>query len=169
MTNHNNQPGIPKRLLVALYDSLLVLATIFIASALTLPFTKGEAVHSNIFMSLYLLAVIFVFFGWFWTHGGQTLGMRAWKMKLIQPGQEAVSWKQALIRFLSGLPSWSLFLFGLIALIVPDKIQLIKLSVEVPEWLITLLGFLWICFDNRANNWRDRLSKTHLVFTEEKK
>ncbi|MCB1757256.1 MAG: RDD family protein, partial [Gammaproteobacteria bacterium] len=44
------------------------------------------------------MLVTFVFFGWFWTHGGQTLGMRAWRLQLTGNRQHAVSWPQSIIR-----------------------------------------------------------------------
>lgn len=169
MNNTTQAPGVMKRLLAALYDSLLVLATVFIASALTLPFTTGDASSNNIYITLYLLIVIFIFFGWFWTHGGQTLGMRAWKIRVVQENQQAINWSQALIRFLTGLPSWSIFLFGLISLMVPDKIELVSWTKQFPEWLIALLGLGWVCLDNRSSNWRDKISKTYIIFTEQKK
>ena len=110
-----SQPNLFKRLLAALYDSFLILATVFIATALTLPFTRGEiAAENNIYMSLYLLTVIYIFYGWFWTHGGQTLGMRVWKQRLDPPEGHAIHCPQYVFPSISGLSAWSLFLIGLI-------------------------------------------------------
>lgn len=153
-----------KRLLAAIYDGFLVLAVLFIATAITLPFkVDQEATSSNIFMSLYLFSVIFLFFGWFWTHGGQTLGMRAWKLQLVQFDKTNVTWKQSFIRLLTGLPAWGLFLFGLLLWIVPDKIQLTELSKTIPEWLFVLTGLIWVWLDTLSNSWRDKLSGTQVI------
>jgi uncharacterized RDD family membrane protein YckC len=71
-----------------------------VATALILPLTAGQAVGSgNAWFSSYLLLVCFLFFGWFWTHGGQTLGMRAWKIRLQRTDGEGLGWWQALLRF----------------------------------------------------------------------
>jgi len=162
-------PTLSKRLLAALYDSFLILATIFIATALTLPFTKGNvATENNIYMSLYILTVIYIFYGWFWTHGGQTLGMRVWKQQLVQFNGNAVNWQQSFIRFITGLPAWSLFLFGLLLWIVPDKVTLVKALAGTPEWVVVLSGCIWVLLDNRSNNWRDKLSGTHVIIVNEK-
>jgi len=157
-------PSLFKRLLVALYDSLLVLATVFVASALTLPFTSGEAASTNnIYMTLYLLAVIYIFFGWFWTHGGQTLGMRAWKQQLVQFDGSPVNWQQAFIRFISALPAWSLFLIGLILWIKPEVAETLT---SIPGWIFALGGFIWVLLDSRSHNWRDKISGTHVILVK---
>jgi uncharacterized RDD family membrane protein YckC len=73
---------------------------LLVATALVLPLTAGEAVRpGNPWFSFYLLSVCFLFFGWFWTHGGQTLGMRAWKIRLQRTDGKGLGWWQALLRF----------------------------------------------------------------------
>jgi uncharacterized RDD family membrane protein YckC len=125
--------GLLRRLGAVLYDALLLFALLFFAGALVLPFTGGEAVPSgNWVFSTYLLLVSFLFFGWFWTHGGQTLGMRAWRIRVQQPDGTPVTWGQALRRFLTALLSWGLF--G--------------------------AGFLWVLIDRNGQSWHDRASGT---------
>ncbi|MDH5369435.1 MAG: RDD family protein [Gammaproteobacteria bacterium] len=160
-------PSLLKRLLAAFYDGILILATVFFAIALTLPFTKGEiAADNNIYMSLYLLVVVYIFYGWFWTHGGQTLGMRVWKQQLVSYDGTPVNWQQTFIRVLTGLPAWGLFLIGIILWMVPDKIVLSGWVTSIPKWLFALTGFTWVLFDIRSNNWRDKLSGTHIILIE---
>lgn len=52
-----------------------------------------------------------LYFIWFWTHGGQTLAMRSWQVKLVSDNGMPVSLKQALARFLSAwlwfMPAWA--------------------------------------------------------------
>lgn len=50
------------------------------------------------FYSGYLLAVVGFFFVWFWSHGGQTLGMRAWRLKIQRMDGTTISMMQAVIR-----------------------------------------------------------------------
>ena len=66
------------------YDLFLLTAVLFVATAIALPLNAGAAFTSGQYLyPVYLLAVSFLFFGWFWTHGGQTLGMRAWKIIVL--------------------------------------------------------------------------------------
>lgn len=165
-----SHPSPLKRLLAAFYDGFLILAIVFIATALTLPLTKGEiAAGNNIYMSFYLLFVIYIFYGWFWTHGGQTLGMRAWKQQLVRFDGKNVNWQQSFIRFISALPAWSLFLIGLLLWVFPDKIERADALTSIPEWLFALSGFIWVLLDNRSNNWRDKLSGTQVIIVNEEK
>jgi len=128
--------GLFRRLAALFYDTLLLLGLWFIAVAVVLPLNHGQAfAPHNPLLTTYLLFVAFFFYGWFWMHGGQTLGMRAWKLQLrnLRPGP--MSWWQILLRFLSAVPSG--LLFG--------------------------LGYLWILVDRRRLSWHDRLSETTIV------
>lgn len=100
-------PGLMRRLGALLYDGLLVIAILMIAAAIATivsKFATGSAepykTHAWLFRT-WLLLCVFVFFGWFWTHGGQTLGMRAWKMRVQQADGNNIGWPQAIVRFFS--------------------------------------------------------------------
>lgn len=128
--------GLGRRMAAILYDSLLLLAVLFVASALWLIPTGGEAKpgHDPL-RTLYLLLVAFAFFAWFWTHGGQTLGMRAWRIRLQNRGGGPVSLWQVMLRFI----------------------------VAIGSWLVFGLGFLWSLIDKEKLTWHDRYSMTELV------
>lgn len=133
----NSAPGFFRRLAAQIYDLLLLVAVLFLATALLLPFNSGTAFSSSqFFFKSYLLVVSFLFYGWFWTHGGQTLGLRAWKIKVLRFDKQPVSWLHALIRFATALLS-----FGSLG-----------------------LGFLWILVDKNRYSWHDYLSKTAVFF-----
>ena len=80
-----------------------------------------------------------MFFGWFWTHGGQTLGMRV-AIKLLTAGGQAVDWRQSIVRTAGA--HLSLFAAG--------------------------LGYLWILVDRDRLARHDRLSRTRLVMIEKR-
>jgi uncharacterized RDD family membrane protein YckC len=129
-------PGFLRRLGAQIYDALLLLAVWFLATAIALPFNQGQAFTSSQWLyPLYLLAVSLIFYAWFWTHGGQTLGMRAWKIKVLNSQLEAISGQQAVTRF---------FTAGL-------------------SWLCLGLGFIWVVIDRQGLAWHDKLSNTRLV------
>jgi len=132
--------GLFRRLAALFYDSLLLLALWFIATALLLPLTHGEAIRANNpLLTTYLLFISFFFYAWFWIHGGQTLGMRAWKLQLrnLRPGP--ISWWQALLRFL----------------------------VAIPSGLLLGAGYLWLLVDRNKLSWHDRYSETCVVQLQE--
>ena len=63
---------------------------------------KGSLLLSGIRSSL-LVLVGLVFFGYFWTKSGQTIGMRAWRLKVQTSQGSLISWPQAIIRSISAL------------------------------------------------------------------
>jgi uncharacterized RDD family membrane protein YckC len=91
---------------------LLLAGVLFAASGLALGFavlTLGSAsvaaqnpLIGNPFFQIYLFLVCFFFYGGFWVHGGQTLGLRAWRLRLQRCDGGKIGWQQALLRFLSG-------------------------------------------------------------------
>jgi uncharacterized RDD family membrane protein YckC len=134
---NRTSPGLLRRLAALFYDLVVLVAVLFAATVILLPFHHGEAFRPNHGLySGYLLTVSFVFFGWFWTHGGQTLGMRAWKIRLCTTTGAPLSWRQASIRFLCGLLS-----FGCLG-----------------------LGYLWVLFDSKGRSWHDLASGSRIVW-----
>lgn len=101
------RPGPLRMLGVWFYDAMLLFSAWMVAAAIAVALNGGEAIGAgNPFLFLYLLTVSYVFLGWFWTHGGQTLGMRAWQVYLVSGEQTSLSWKQALLRFITALFAW---------------------------------------------------------------
>jgi uncharacterized RDD family membrane protein YckC len=113
----SSAPGFLRRLAIVVYDLFLLIALLFLATALLLPF-GNMLIQEKIFYRLYLLIVSFLFYGWFWTHGGQTLGLRAWKAKVLTIEQQPINWLQALVRFLTALASCGL---GLLWILVDKR------------------------------------------------
>lgn len=90
-----------------LYDCLLLIALFFVITAAVLALNDGQAIQHFLY-KVFLFVVGFLFFDWFWRHGGQTLGMRAWRIRLVAENDILITRKQTLIRYISGS-----FLFGI--------------------------------------------------------
>ncbi|MDH5446081.1 MAG: RDD family protein [Gammaproteobacteria bacterium] len=165
--NEKINAGVLRQLISSFYDGLLLLAVLLIATALTVPLTQAGLISpDNPLISLYLLLVCFLFFAWFWVHGGQTLGMHVWHIRIEQFDGSLISWKQASIRFLSGLPAWGILVLCLVRFYVPETFQikffpagLISLN---PTWLL-IIGSIWLVIDHWDVSWRDKISGTHMI------
>jgi len=95
------------RLGAVVYDAFLIVALFFIAAIAVAPFMPADYVPAgSLWFRLWLVTVMFLFFGWFWTHGGQTLGMRAWRLRVVDRRGGPITWKRALMRFLIAWPAW---------------------------------------------------------------
>lgn len=127
-----------RRLAAMFYDTLLLIALLFAAS-LPLAILSGGAIPGGTFgYQLYLLAIIFVYLGWHWTHGGQTLGMKSWRLQAVTLSGQTLTWNQALLRFVVAMLSTAAL--G--------------------------LGYLWLLIDGERLTWHDRLSGTRLQLIE---
>jgi uncharacterized RDD family membrane protein YckC len=129
-----------RQLVAMLYDALLIIALFFIAGfALVAIYGTGEDVgESNIPRALYqgvMVALLVLFYGTFWLKSGQTLGMQAWRIRLVNSEGGAVSAKQVLIR----------------------------LAAAVLSWLPAGLGYWWSLWDRDRRTWHDRISGTHIA------
>ncbi len=100
-----------RRLSSLVYESLIVLALLLLgglAFLLLLHFAVGRDASAGWPLWLFrgwILLVLGVYFGWFWTRGGQTLPMRTWRLRLVGTDGTPVSRRQALLRFLLAWPS----------------------------------------------------------------
>ena len=112
--------GFFRRLMAMIYDLFLLLSALMLATALALLITRGTLDYHHPLFRMYLFLVCFMFYAWFWTHGGQTLGMRAWGLRVQRLDGRPISLWQALLRFLSAIPSWAVFGLGYLWLLV-DK------------------------------------------------
>jgi uncharacterized RDD family membrane protein YckC len=151
-----------RRLAAMVYDSLLIFAVLVIIGATTLPFTNGLGIsRDNIVFKFYLFGALYAFLGWFWTHGGQTLGMRAWKIKLLQRNGYPVTWHLAFFYYLVSLPMWGFLIFAIAvnAGIIPTPAFL----AHSPHWILYSLALVWFVIDHLPNNWRERVAGLRMV------
>ncbi len=98
-----------RRLAAFLYDCLLLIAIYFVITAAVIPLNDGEAIQHWSYL-LFLGLLSFFFFDWFWRHGGQTLGMRAWRIRVEGLDQEKVTFNQSMQRFAVGAIAFGLTL-----------------------------------------------------------
>lgn len=115
--------GLLRRLAAIVYDGLLLLALWLAAGGVWVAAHGGRAVAPGDWpFRGYLLAVAFAFFGGFWVLAGRTLGMQAWRMRVVDERGGAIGWGQALARFAAAALSWALLGVGfLCALLDPER------------------------------------------------
>ncbi len=103
-----------RRLAAFLYDSLLLLALAFFITGIAIYFNNGQALESVAY-KLSLIPIAGIFFCWFWKNGGQTLGMRAWRIKVVNNDDTKLTWANCFVRFGAGVLLFALtFIYALI-------------------------------------------------------
>ena len=131
-----------RRLGAIVYDTLLLIALLFLATVPFIAVRGGEAVEAGkLLYQVSLVIVVYAFFVGFWTWKGRTLGMQSWGLQLERIDGKLPSIGQASVRFVSAL--LSLAALG--------------------------LGFLWQLVDRDSMAWHDRLSGTRLVYYPKEK
>jgi uncharacterized RDD family membrane protein YckC len=136
-------PAAPLRLRSAalVYDLLPLAGLWMLLAALMLLVVHGDidVAHPppawRHLLQLALLAASGAYFVLSWTRGGQTLGMRAWRIRVVAADGGALPWPRALLRFTVALVSFAAF--G--------------------------LGFLWCLLDRDRRAWHDLAARSACV------
>ena len=131
-----------QRLLAGVYDLLPLLGIWFLAGAIALGLTGGaieaHAQMRNLLTQVLVLTFTAAYFVISWARGGQTIGMRAWRLRVTRADGARVEWPRALLRF--GVALVSLAALG--------------------------LGFWCALFDPRQRTWHDVVAQTSIVKLE---
>ena len=133
--------GFGRRLAALAYDALILAALLMIFTAASMLFTHGQALlYATVGNWIYLYrtglgAVIAGYFVLNWRHGGQTVGMRAWRLYVVDPNGKPVAYPAAVSRLF-----WALI-----------------------AWAPAGLGVLWLYRDPERLALQDRLSDTRVV------
>ncbi len=108
----------------------------------------------------YLFLVSWFFFAWFWKHGGQTLGLKSWSLRLQTENGHTISWLQTLLRFLIAGTPWlsSLFVYEQIT-----TRQLLQPPYEYSAFILGFGGLFWILIDKKNRSLQDIFSHTRIV------
>jgi len=133
--------GFARRLAALFYDALLIAALLMIYTAALLPFARGHAItrqSAGYWWYAYCAGEILLIGGYCvlnWTRSGQTLGMRAWRLKVVSEFGAPLTPARAVARFVCSLVAW-----------IPAA-----------------LGVLWLYLDPARLALQDRLSGTRVL------
>ncbi len=136
------QPGAPlwRRLAALFYDVLVLVALWMFAAALILLAFGGDVdvadqpLRYHLVLQGTLLAISAAYFVISWSRGGQTIGMRAWRVRIVDNEGRSPMPTQSMLRFALALIS-----------------------------LIAGFGFIWCLFDADRRAWHDVMAKTRMV------
>ena len=130
------------RVLAGTYDALPLLGLWFFAGAIALSLSGGSLESHQQLRKLLTQALVLAFTGTYfvvsWTRGGQTIGMRAWRLRVMRTDGRRVTWPRALLRFAVALVS-----LGALG-----------------------AGFAWALLDAGKRTWHDIAADTHVVRLE---
>ncbi len=130
-----------RRLFALVYDSFVVFSFLILMTGLALALNQGGSLqpHQGLFLT-YLFVSTALFVGWFWQRAGQTLGMLAWRIKVVNDDLSPLTWRTALKRFMIGT-----------ACLAAGGI-----------------GLFWCLFDKNKLALQDKLTKTRVIHLNQK-
>lgn len=100
-------PGLWRRMACFMYEGVLLFGVLMIAGYLFSSLTQQRnALIGRTGLQAFLFVVLGIYFVWFWSHGGQTVAMRAWNIRVLRADGGPVSQQRALVRYLM---SWLWF------------------------------------------------------------
>jgi uncharacterized RDD family membrane protein YckC len=92
--------SVSKRLAAIVYETLLLLALLFVADYLFISLTHNrQSMPFRIGLQLWLASVIGVYFVWQWRHG-QSLAMKTWRMRLVTRDNQPLTLTRSIVRLL---------------------------------------------------------------------
>jgi len=150
-----------------LSDSLIAMAIGVLATFPFVPFIHGKALVPTevgllaYFYRLWIALVLILFFSFFWTRKGQTVGMQAWRLKLERETGELLNWPQAIVRcvvtLLPWVPAWLAF-----ALAEQTKWSWV---LRVAQGLLAVgaVEILSGYFTKDGRTWTDRWSRSRVI------
>jgi uncharacterized RDD family membrane protein YckC len=141
-----------------LYESMLLFGVLFISGYLFSTLTQQRhGLYLRGALEAWLFLVLAAYFSWFWVHGGQTLAMKTWRIRVERvDGKPLPAW-QALLRYLL---AWLWFIPGLLlAWLVNAKgwMLVVLPAASMIAWAMTM----YLGPDRQFLH--DRLARTRLV------
>jgi len=104
-------PGMARRLASMMYEGVVLFGVVFVAAYLYSSLTQQRHALTGMHgLQAFLFLVLGIYFIWFWTHGGQTVAMKAWHLRLVDQHGHALTQGRALARYVL---SWLWFAPGL--------------------------------------------------------
>lgn len=128
--------SLTRRALALAYELLLLFA-LFLASSLPVVMMAhgADRIAARPLFQIYLFVVAAAYFIWQWRRGGQTLAMKAWRIRIVTREGAPLALRHALNRFLFALAGC----------------------------LLAGAGFLWALVDREGLFLHDRLAGTRII------
>ena len=152
-------PGLARRLAAFVYEGVLLFGVVMIAGLVYSAVTQHRhALEGRVGMMVFLFLVLGLYFTWFWTHGGQTVAMKAWHLRLLDADGRPVSRGRAVMRYLL---SWLWFLPATAAVYLAGLHGKGAITVALLAGVLAYAALAWLRPDRQF--WHDVVCGTRLV------
>jgi uncharacterized RDD family membrane protein YckC len=152
-------PGLARRLAAFVYEGVLLFGVVMIAGLVYSGLTQQRhALQGRAGLMVFLFLVLGLYFSWFWSHGGQTVAMKAWHVRLLRADGQSVSWLRAATRYLL---SWLWFLPATVAVSAAGLHGKGEIGVALLAGVLAYAALAWLRPDRQF--WHDVVCGTRLA------
>jgi uncharacterized RDD family membrane protein YckC len=94
-------PSLWRRLACFIYEGVLLFGVVMISGYLYSSLTQQRhALEGRHGLQAFMFLIIGIYFAWFWSHGGQTVAMRTWHIRVVKANGAPLTQLQAVARYL---------------------------------------------------------------------
>ncbi|EHR71825.1 putative membrane protein [Burkholderiales bacterium JOSHI_001] len=93
-------PALWRRLACMLYEGVVLFGVVMIFGYLYSSLTQQRhALQGTTGLQVFIFLVLGIYFGWFWSRGGQTVAMKAWHLRVVDAQGRPVGQGRAVLRY----------------------------------------------------------------------
>jgi uncharacterized RDD family membrane protein YckC len=152
--------GWRRRIASIVYESILILAIVFIATAIFPGAATGRLpTATRVVLFIYLISLVGLYLTWSWTRG-HTLAMKAWRLSVVDNAGRPLRWARALARYLAALALIGTMIFALLW-VREHRTAWLAWALIAPG----LLALAWPLWDSRRRALYDLAAGTQLIWT----
>jgi uncharacterized RDD family membrane protein YckC len=155
--------GIGRRLCALCYEIVLLSAVVLVSAGIFQLIFPPVSVNAGLKTALFIYEVglVFVYFGFCWVKGEQTLAMKTWRIRLRHHNGQALNWRQALMRYT--------MVFIAVMPVLPVGVWVAHQALPFYyAWIAAgwaVLPYAWAGVDKDKQFLHDRLIESRLEFT----
>jgi uncharacterized RDD family membrane protein YckC len=93
-------PGLGRRLAAFVYEGVLLFGVVMVGGYLYSSLTQQRhALQGQTGLQAFLFVLLGIYFVWFWTHGGQTVAMKTWHIRVVDRQGRPLTQARAFARY----------------------------------------------------------------------
>ena len=152
-------PGLLRRLAAFVYEGVLLFGVLMLAGFVYSSLTQQRhALQGKTGLQVFLFGVLGLYFSWFWSHGGQTVAMKAWHIRLVGADLAPLPPGRALLRYLL---AWLWFVPALATAHFAGLLGGAAMAAILLVGVLAYAALAWLRPDRQF--WHDAVCGTRLV------
>lgn len=135
-------PTLRRRLAAFLYEGVLLFGLVMVVGLIySIAVDQRHGLQGRQGMMAVQFLALSAYFMWLWTHGGQTLALKTWQLRLVTPDGGTLTPLRALLRYLT---SWLWFIPPLLLTWLAGWHDKGTMTAAVLGWMALYASLTWV-------------------------